>query len=81
MANSLPRQRGCQIVDLRSTSRRPNLVGYFLINQQGFDVDFGEHEASMNGLKIDRSIRNWPVLAEMGPHPEGVRGRKNRSGE
>jgi hypothetical protein len=31
----------------------PNLVSQLRINQQGFDVDFGEHEASMTGLRLD----------------------------
>ena len=30
----------------------------------------------MIGLRLDCPIRNWAVHAEMGPHPEGVRGAK-----
>ena len=54
----------------------PHLVSQFFVNQQGFDVDFGEHEASVTGLWIECLVRNWPFLAEMGPIRRGA-GREN----
>ena len=38
-----PRQPGGQIINLPNTPSLPNLISQFLINQQGFDIDFGEH--------------------------------------
>ncbi len=40
----------CSIVQFTSTPSLPNLIRQFLINQEGFYVDFGEH-----GLKMDCS--------------------------
>jgi hypothetical protein len=35
------------MVNLPSIPSLPNLISHFLINQQGFDVDFGEQGRKM----------------------------------
>ena len=46
-----PGYAGNLIINLPFIPNFPNLIHQFLINQQGFDVDFGEH-----GLKMACSL-------------------------
>jgi len=43
----LPPPCSRKIAELPTTPSRPNLISQFLIDQQGFDVDFGEHVLRM----------------------------------
>ena len=45
--NKLLHRRGNYIVYFPSIPFIPNLIGQVLVNQQGLDVDFGEHGLSM----------------------------------
>ena len=42
-----PRYADNLIINLPSIPSLPNLISQFIINQQGFDVDFGEHGLRM----------------------------------
>ncbi len=44
-----PRHTSRQIINLPSN---PSLISRFLINQQGFDVDFGEHGLLVELLRV-----------------------------
>jgi hypothetical protein len=41
--NKPPRQKHYLIINLPNIPSFPNLISQFLIDQQDFDVDFGEH--------------------------------------
>jgi hypothetical protein len=46
-SNQHPGYTGGFIVGLASIPNLPHLIRQTLINQQGFDVDFGEHDLRM----------------------------------
>ncbi len=54
------------IAYLTSAPHLPNLISQFLIDQQGFDVDFGEHGLRMGCLWGQFSLRNSANCAEIG---------------
>ena len=45
--------------------QHPNLIGQFIINQQGFDVGFGEHSARVSPGLSPRQPNNCCLLVEM----------------
>ncbi len=46
-----PRQPSHLIVCFVSIPSLPNLIGQFIINEQGFDLEFGEHAARLTRAK------------------------------
>ena len=56
--NQHPDNTGGFIVCLTRIPSLPNLVSQFLINQQGFDVEFDEHGLRMACLWDQFSLRN-----------------------
>jgi len=53
------------IIDITIGSQIPNLISQFLINQQGFDVDFGEHGLRMAGSWAYCTWQTWANCAEI----------------
>ena len=76
-SNRPPRNPRHLIINFPLIPSLSDLVSGILINQYGLDVEFGEHPASMTGLWITCTARNWPFLAETGPIPMSA-GGKNR---
>ena len=57
-SNEHPGYRCGPIISVLGIPQPPNLVSQLLVNEQGFDVEFGEHVASMTGRWVACLVRS-----------------------